>query len=68
MVSLARAERKAARFVKDVKDLDVDDLYDQLDSCATMCGSCRKPSASVRATNMAAPATMPRRRRKKPRT
>jgi hypothetical protein len=32
MVSLARAERKAARFVKDVKDLDVDDLYDQLDS------------------------------------
>jgi hypothetical protein len=30
MVSLARAERKAARFVKD--NIDVDDLYDQLDS------------------------------------
>ena len=30
MVSLARAERKAARFVKD--NLDIDDLYDQLDS------------------------------------
>jgi ElaB/YqjD/DUF883 family membrane-anchored ribosome-binding protein len=30
MVSLARAERKAARFVKD--NFDVDDLYDQLDS------------------------------------
>ena len=29
MVSLARAERKAARLVK---DLDIDDLYDQLDS------------------------------------
>ena len=29
MVSLARAERKAARFVK---DLDIDDLRDQLDS------------------------------------
>ena len=28
MVSLARAERKAARLVK---DLDIDDLYDQLD-------------------------------------
>ena len=30
MVSLA--ERKAARFVRDVKDLDIDDLYDQLDN------------------------------------
>ena len=30
MVSLARAERKAARFVKD--NLATDDLYDQLDS------------------------------------
>jgi hypothetical protein len=30
MVSLARAERKATRFVKD--NLDVADLYDQLDS------------------------------------
>lgn len=30
MASLARAERKAARFVKD--NIDVDDLYDQLDS------------------------------------
>jgi len=29
MVSLARAERKAARFVK---DLDIDDVYDQLDT------------------------------------
>ena len=31
MVNLGKAERKAAKFVKDVKDLDVDDLYDQLD-------------------------------------
>ena len=30
MVSLTRAERKAARFVKD--KLDIDDLHDQLDS------------------------------------
>jgi biopolymer transport protein ExbB/TolQ len=30
MVSLARAERKASRFVKD--HVDVDDLYDQLDA------------------------------------
>ena len=30
MVSLARAERKATRFVKD--NLAIDDLYDQLDS------------------------------------
>lgn len=30
MVSLARAERKAARFVKD--NFDIDDLHDQLDS------------------------------------
>jgi hypothetical protein len=30
MMSLARAERKAARFVKD--NLAIDDLYDQLDS------------------------------------
>jgi len=29
MVSLARAERKAARFVK---DLDIDDVFDQLDT------------------------------------
>ena len=32
MVSLARAERKAARLVRDVKDIDVEDLYDQLDN------------------------------------
>jgi ElaB/YqjD/DUF883 family membrane-anchored ribosome-binding protein len=32
MVSLARAERKAARLVRDVKDFDIDDLYDQLDT------------------------------------
>jgi hypothetical protein len=30
MLSLARAERKAARFVKD--NVDVDDLYEQLES------------------------------------
>jgi F0F1-type ATP synthase assembly protein I len=30
MVSLVRAERKAARFVKD--NFDIDDLYDQLDT------------------------------------
>jgi ElaB/YqjD/DUF883 family membrane-anchored ribosome-binding protein len=30
MVSLAGAERKATRFVKD--NVDIDDLYDQLDS------------------------------------
>jgi hypothetical protein len=30
MVSLARAERKTARFVKD--NLAIDDLYDQIDS------------------------------------
>jgi len=30
MVSLARAERKATRFVKD--NFDIDDLYDQLDT------------------------------------
>jgi hypothetical protein len=33
MVSLARAERKASRFVRD--NLDIDDLYDQLDSLRT---------------------------------
>jgi ElaB/YqjD/DUF883 family membrane-anchored ribosome-binding protein len=32
MMGLARAERKAARFVRDAKELDVDDLYDQLDA------------------------------------
>lgn len=32
MVSLARAERKAARLVRDVKDIDLDDLYDQLEN------------------------------------
>ncbi len=32
MMSLARAERKAARFVRDARELDVDDLYDQLDT------------------------------------
>jgi ElaB/YqjD/DUF883 family membrane-anchored ribosome-binding protein len=32
MVSLARAERKAARLVTDVKDIDLDDLYDQLEN------------------------------------
>jgi ElaB/YqjD/DUF883 family membrane-anchored ribosome-binding protein len=32
MVSLARAERKAARLVRDVKDIDRDDLYDQLEN------------------------------------
>lgn len=31
MVNLGKAERKAAKLVKDVKDLDIDDLYDQLD-------------------------------------
>jgi ElaB/YqjD/DUF883 family membrane-anchored ribosome-binding protein len=31
MVNLGRAERKAAKFVKDVKDLDIDDVYDELD-------------------------------------
>ena len=32
MVSLARAESKAARLVRDVKDIDLDDLYDQLEN------------------------------------
>ena len=32
MVSWARAERKSAKFVRDVKNLDINDLYDQLDS------------------------------------
>ena len=32
MVSLARAERKAARFVRDAQDIDLDDLYDQLEN------------------------------------
>ena len=32
MVSLARTERKAARLVRDVKDIDLDDLYDQLEN------------------------------------
>jgi ElaB/YqjD/DUF883 family membrane-anchored ribosome-binding protein len=31
MVNMSKAEQKAARFVKDAKDLDIDDLYDQLD-------------------------------------
>jgi ElaB/YqjD/DUF883 family membrane-anchored ribosome-binding protein len=31
MVNLGKAERKATKLVKDVKDLDIDDLYDQLD-------------------------------------
>jgi ElaB/YqjD/DUF883 family membrane-anchored ribosome-binding protein len=31
MVNMSKAEQKAARLVKDVKDLDIDDLYDQLD-------------------------------------
>ena len=32
MVSLARSERKAARFVRGAKDIDLDDLYDQLEN------------------------------------
>jgi hypothetical protein len=32
MMSLSRAERKASRFVRDVKDIDIDDVYDQLDT------------------------------------
>jgi ElaB/YqjD/DUF883 family membrane-anchored ribosome-binding protein len=32
MVSLARTERKAARLVRDVKDIDLDDLYDHLEN------------------------------------
>ena len=32
MVSLARSERKAATLVRDVKDIDLDDLYDQLEN------------------------------------
>jgi ElaB/YqjD/DUF883 family membrane-anchored ribosome-binding protein len=31
MVSWARAERKSANFVRDVKDLDIDDVYGQLE-------------------------------------
>ena len=32
MVSMSKAEQKASKFVNDVKDLDIDDLYDQLDN------------------------------------
>ena len=32
MVSLTRAERKAATLMRDVKDIDLDDLYDQLEN------------------------------------
>ena len=32
MVSLTKAERKAATLVRDVKDIDLDDLYDQLEN------------------------------------
>ena len=32
MVSLARSERKAARFVRGAKDIDLDDLYDHLEN------------------------------------
>jgi len=32
MVSLTRAERKAARLVRNVKDIDLDDLHDQLEN------------------------------------
>jgi ElaB/YqjD/DUF883 family membrane-anchored ribosome-binding protein len=31
MVNMSKAEQKAARLIKDAKDLDIDDLYDQLD-------------------------------------
>lgn len=31
MVNMSKAEQKATKFVKDVKDLDIDDLHDQLD-------------------------------------
>jgi hypothetical protein len=41
MMGLARAERKAARFVK---DLDIDDVYDQLD---TLRGYVQELSQSV---------------------
>ena len=34
MLGLARAERKASRFVKD--NVDVDDIYEQLTRCAIM--------------------------------
>jgi ElaB/YqjD/DUF883 family membrane-anchored ribosome-binding protein len=32
MMSLARAERNAARLVREAKDIDIDDLREQLDS------------------------------------
>ena len=55
MVSLVRAERKAARFVKD--KLDIDDLHHQLDSLRAYVHELRQAWGKARAVNSAAPAT-----------
>jgi hypothetical protein len=63
MLGLARAERKASRFVKD--NVDIDEIYDQLNTLMSL--SSPRARAGARAANTGGRATTLPRRRKRPR-